>query len=81
MKVQLILVAAAVTLLTTGCWKDHKTVEWYDQHPEEREATLKWCAEDATRAADADCMNATKSHQVQNLTNGKRTFGNNYQFK
>lgn len=80
MKQPLTIALLASAALLTGC-NDHQTVEWYDQHPEAREDKLKWCAEDATRITDADCMNATKSHQVQNVTNGKRTFGPNYQFK
>lgn len=82
MKKTLICALLAITIGIAGCSReDHKTIEWYDQHPEARADKLKWCAVDATRVTDPDCMNANKSQQVQNVTNGKRTFGPDYKFK
>lgn len=38
-----------------------QTVSWYESHKDERTAKVKWCADDASRQATADCMNASKA--------------------
>ena len=53
----LILGLASLVGALGGCSNsEHQTVEWYMQHQAEREAKLKWCNDDASRALDPDCM-------------------------
>lgn len=68
-------------LLLQGCGDTEQSVEWYQAHAAERKERIKWCANDAARGITADCMNAAKAEQLENVTNGKRTFDRNYKFK
>lgn len=46
-----------------GCSKSEHSVEWYVEHKAEREAKLKWCNDDMSRATDVDCLNASKAKE------------------
>lgn len=50
---QLLTSALLASILgLAGCsGDDHKTIEWYDQHPEARADKLKWCAVDGVSGA------------------------------
>lgn len=71
----------AIALLLQACGDKAQTVEWYREHEAERKDKVKWCNDDAARGITPDCMNASKAAQLENVTNGTRTFDRNYKFK
>ena len=39
----------------------HQSVEWYQQHDNERATKLKWCTDDTARRTAIDCQNAVQA--------------------
>ena len=61
--------ATVAALLLAGCGdKSHQTVDWYKAHEAERTEKLAWCNNDAARATDVDCLNASKAKELAMLS-------------
>lgn len=60
-----ILICISVALLLPGClddFKEPKTVQWYTEHPDEREAMVAKCANNPGKYNNnPDCINAKQS--------------------
>ncbi len=81
-KVILSAVLAAMVLSFTGCGEDVKTVEYYKEHPDERDAKISECLNNPGQANDdANCANAgsAKLHSGIPIEPGKAPDGRRYE--
>jgi hypothetical protein len=63
---ELLLITGGAVMLLHGCTKAPETaqpVSWYLEHATEREAKVRWCADDMARKDTPDCRNALEANQ------------------
>lgn len=66
-------------LTLSGCGRkepveEQHTVSWYVEHTPERTETVKWCSDDAGRAATPICVNAEQAvEQIATRPNAPNT--------
>lgn len=81
-KVILAAVLAAMVLGFAGCGDDVKTVEYYNEHTDERDAKITECLNNPGQAkGDPNCVNATtaKMHSGKGFDPSVAPSGTRYQ--
>jgi hypothetical protein len=61
--------------------EEARTVPWYGAHKAQRDAKLKWCAEDAARQATPNCLNAGQAWHQAALSPNAKSFADGLKFQ
>jgi hypothetical protein len=60
--------AGSIALALLGCTKtEHHSVSWYEEHKQDLEAKVTWCADDRSRQSDVDCQNAVQAKTLTSV--------------
>jgi hypothetical protein len=57
-----------LTIVVVGCANsEHHSVSWYEEHKEDLDAKVAWCADDKARQSDIDCQNAVQAKSLTSV--------------